>query len=81
MTLETYAFENVMEKEEHAGNQHFHPFPQFFLLLGRELLSFNTYLNCQLRILSIWTCLQYCRSVKSKYTIDTKKGRKGAKCR
>ena len=31
LSLRKKTFENIVEKEEHAGNQHFLLFPQFFL--------------------------------------------------
>ena len=31
LTLKKKAFENIVGKEENAGNQHFLPFPQCFL--------------------------------------------------
>ena len=57
------AFENIVGKEENAGNQHFLLFPQCFLLSHKEKSSFWQHLNCRLQMLSIWTSLKFCRLV------------------
>ena len=56
MTLSREAFENTMGKGENAGNQHFLPFPQCFLLYQGEKPSLQQYFICQLQIISIWSC-------------------------
>ena len=53
-------FENIVEKGENAGNQHFLRFPQGFLSYQRGVKPFqaqNQKENC-LRMLSVWTRLQ-----------------------
>ena len=40
MTLKKKAFENIVEKGENAGNQHFLLLPQCFLLIPRQTLIF-----------------------------------------
>ena len=41
MTLSKKGFENIVEKEENAGNQHFLLFPQCFLPSHKEISSFE----------------------------------------
>ena len=56
---EEEAFENIVGKEENAGNQHFLPFPQCFLPIPRRI-SDEVILSS-----AIWTSLKICRLVKS----------------
>ena len=46
-------FENVVGKEENAGNQHFLLFPQCFLFYGRQKFSSELNLCCRLLMPSI----------------------------
>ena len=59
MTLKEKAFENIVEKGENAGNQHFLLFPQCFLPHHREKSPFQQHLFCHLQMLSIWTSLKF----------------------
>ena len=59
-------FENIVGKEENAGNQHFLLFLQCFLLFRTEIAIFGLHLFCCLQMLSIWTGLKFCRLVKGK---------------
>ena len=43
--LEEKAFENIVRKEENAGNQHFLLFPQCFLSFETQLLIFWVIFN------------------------------------
>ena len=47
--------ENIVRKEENAGNQHFLLFPLCFLPYPRKIAPFETHLKCRLQMLSIWT--------------------------
>ena len=47
------AFQNVVEKGENAGNQHFLLFPHHLKILQRQNLSFELHLFCRLQMLSI----------------------------
>ena len=40
-TLKKKAFENIVGKEENAGNQHFLLFPQCFLHVQKQILIFG----------------------------------------
>ena len=42
-TLGKKPFKNIPRKEENAGNQHFHPFPQCLLLLEEKILLFRPF--------------------------------------
>ena len=53
-------FENIVGKEENAGNQHFLLFPQCFLLHHRYKYHFCC-LICHLHMLSIWSRPKFCR--------------------
>ena len=59
------AFENIVGKEENAGNKHFLPFSQCFLPYQRHKSSFEQHINCRLQMLSIWTSLKFCQLVKT----------------
>ena len=50
-------FENIVEKGENAGNQHFLLFPQSFLPNQRESASLQSQWICRLPMLSILTRL------------------------
>ena len=58
------AFENIVGKEENAGNQHFLLFPQCFLPIQKQTLTFELHLLCRLQILLIWASLKFCYLVK-----------------
>ena len=47
------ALENIVEKGENAGNQHFLLFPQCFLSFLKQVLIFHSTLFCRLQMLSI----------------------------
>ena len=64
-------FENIVEKGENAGNQHFLLFPQCFLPFPKQVLIFYSNLFCRLRMLSIWTSLNFCCLVKRLITWKT----------
>ena len=59
------AFENIVGKEENAGNQHSLLFPQCFLLCPTQISIFESHLLCCLQLISILTSLKFCRLVKS----------------
>ena len=61
ISLKWIPFENIVEKGQNAGNQHFFLFPQYFLPCQRQIQSFQPNLNCCLQILSIWEIPQFCR--------------------
>ena len=42
-------FENIEGKEENAGNQHFHLFPQCFLPITERISVFELHLFCRLQ--------------------------------
>ena len=46
---EEKAFENIVGKEENAGNQHFLLFPQCFLSHPEQILPFGSPLICRLQ--------------------------------
>ena len=46
--------QNIVGKEENAGDQYFFLFPQCFLLFQCQISLFQLYLNCHLEILSCW---------------------------
>ena len=52
---EKEAFENIVEKGEHAGNQHFLLFQQCFLSFAKQIFIFKAHLFCNLQMLSIST--------------------------
>ena len=56
-------FENIVEKEENAGNQHFLLFPQCFLPFSNQISLFH--LCCRLQMFSTLTGRKFCRLVKS----------------
>ena len=56
---------HIMWKRENAHNQQFLFFKHCFLLFQRQTLLFESYLNCRLQMLSIWTFLKFSRLVKS----------------
>ena len=64
-TLGKTHFENIEEKGENAGNQHFLLFPQCFLLFPKQFSIFQSHLFCRLQMVSIWTSHQFCRLVTS----------------
>ena len=51
--LKQNAFENIVEKGENAGNQHFLLFPQRFLLIRLQTSIFESHLFCRQQIISI----------------------------
>ena len=57
------AFENIVGKEENAGNQHFLLFPQSFLVPEQNFNFWSNLLFC-LQTHLIWTGLK-CQLVKS----------------
>ena len=59
------ALENIVGKEENAGNQHFLLFPQCFLLFPAQISVFESLLFCCLQMLSIWSKPKFCCLVKS----------------
>ena len=64
MTLRMKASETIVEKGEHAGNQHFLLFQQCFLHFSKQILIFGSHLFCRLQVISIWTRQKFCRLVK-----------------
>ena len=46
-TLKKQAFENIVEKGENAGNQHFLLFPQSFLPVPKRILSYIFFVVCK----------------------------------
>ena len=64
-TLYKKPFENIVEKGENAGNQHFLLFQQYFLPLPRQISAFESHLFCRLQILSVWSRSKFCHLVKS----------------
>ena len=46
-------FKNIVGKGVNATNQHFHLFPQCFLLFQKQSSIFESHLFCRLEILSI----------------------------
>ena len=63
-TVRKVTFENIVGKEENAGYQHFLLFPQCFLSYQRRIALFESLWNCRLRLLSIWTWLNFFILVK-----------------
>ena len=63
--LEKKAFENIVGKEENAGNQHFCLFSQYFLLFPTRISIFEGLSFCRLQMLRIWNCLKFYRLVES----------------
>ena len=59
-TLQKMPFENIVGKEENAGNQHFLLFPQCFLSYPEQILPFGQSLICRLQMLSTWIGLKFC---------------------
>ena len=60
MTLKDKPFENILGKEENAGNQHiFFLFTQCFLPFPKQILNSYSYFICHLQMLSIWTSLKF----------------------
>ena len=53
MTLKEEPSENIMGKEENAGNQLFPLFPQCFISCPELILLFESPLICRLQMLSI----------------------------
>ena len=59
--------ENMVGKGKIGGNQHFLPFPQFFLPFQKEIVPLNfepCCRNCNLQILSVLTRLNFWPQVK-----------------
>ena len=54
-------FENIVEKGENAGNQHFLLFQQCFLPVQKRISIFQPHLFYRLQRSSIWTSLKFCR--------------------
>ena len=63
---ETEAFENIVEKGENAGHQHFLLFPQCFLPFPNQFSILQSHLFYRRQMFSIWTTLKFCRLVMSK---------------
>ena len=59
--------ENIVEKGENAGNQHFLHFPKYFSPIEEQIIAFEKPLNCPLQILS--KCIN--RSFTEWYRIKT----------
>ena len=61
-TLYENPLENIVRKEDIAGNQHFLPFPQCFLIIPKQISNIQIHLYCSLQMLSIWiwTRLKFC---------------------
>ena len=60
MTLGERPYENIVEKEENADDQHFLLFPQFFLLFTKEIETFDSDSFCCLQMLSICDGPKFC---------------------
>ena len=65
MIMSKKAFENIVGKGEHAGNQHVLLFPQSFLPFSNQISIFESHLFCRLRLLLILTGQKFRRLVKS----------------
>ena len=63
--LEKEVFENIVEKGENAGNQHFLRFLQPFLPFPIQISNFQSHLFCGLQMLLILTSPKFCYLVKS----------------
>ena len=63
-TLKKEPFENIVGKEENAGDQHFLLFQQCFLCYPEQILPFELTLICRLQTLSIWIGLKFRGLVK-----------------
>ena len=63
-TLRMKAFENIVGKEENAGNPHFPLFPQCVLLFPTKISIFEIHLFCHLQMLSNWTSPKFFGLVK-----------------
>ena len=72
MTMKKKPFENIVGKEENAGNQHFLLFLQCSLFYPEKKLPFGSPLICRLQMLWIWTGLKIFRLVKSSMVRDAK---------
>ena len=59
-TLCKKPFENIVGKEENAGNPHFLLFPQCFLPIPYKISIFDSHSFCCLQMFTIWTCLKFC---------------------
>ena len=59
-TMKKKTFENIVGKEENAGNQHFLLFPSCFLHYQRQKSANDLHLNFHLQLLSILICLKFC---------------------
>ena len=70
-TLEEKPFENIVEKEENAGNQHFLYFPQGFLKYQRKIEQFESLSNSCLQRLPIWARLKLCNLIPDNKRYDT----------
>ena len=66
-TLGKEPFENIVGKDENAGNQHFLHFPQCF-----QHFSYIYFYHMQM--LSIWSSPNLCRMVKSLTAVFTRHG-------
>ena len=62
--LDKKPFENIVEKRENAGIQHFLLFPQCFLPFPKQISMFHSHWFCRLQILWIWKRLRICRFSK-----------------
>ena len=65
ITLKKKSYENIVGKEENAGNQHFLLFPQCFPPYSRQKSSFQLNQICCQQMLSILFHPKFCRLVKS----------------
>ena len=50
---------------ENTDYRHFLLFTQYFLPFPKQISIFQSHLFCCLQMLSIWTCLKFCRLIKS----------------
>ena len=61
MTLRKGSFQNIVGKEENAGNHHFLTFPQYFLPFPKQNSTFESHLVCRPQMISIRaTGLKFC---------------------
>ena len=58
-------FENIVGKEENAGNQHFLLFLPYLLPFSKQISIFQAHLYCRLQMLSIWKYLTLLRVVQT----------------
>ena len=63
--LKKMPFQNIVEKGENAGNQHFLLFLQCYLPFPKQISGFQSHLFYHMQMLSIWKSLKIGRMVKS----------------